>query len=92
MFFKIMIQLNTGTDSKYVDIPGFCKSATLDEIKKHDYILTPGRYIEREAEEDDGIPFPEKMKSLTEQLKIQFEASDKLENQIKKNLARLGYE
>jgi len=76
----------------YKDIPGFCKSATLDDIKQHDYILTPGRYVGAAEEEDDGEPFAEKMARLTAQLKDQFEQSDKLEGEIKKNLAGLGYE
>jgi len=78
--------------SPYEDIPGFCKSATLDEIKKHDYALTPGRYVGAVEEEDDGEPFADKMQRLTAQLKEQFEQSDKLEAEIKKSLAGLGYE
>lgn len=76
----------------YQDMPAFCKSAKLDEIKKHDYVLTPGRYVGAAEEEADGEPFAEKMARLTAQLKVQFTESDKLEKQIKKNLAGLGYE
>ncbi|MCP4285605.1 MAG: SAM-dependent DNA methyltransferase [Gammaproteobacteria bacterium] len=76
----------------YQDFPGFCKSASLDEIKQHDYVLTPGRYVGAAEEEDDGEPFAEKMAHLTAQLKEQFEQSDKLEGEIKKNLAGLGYD
>ena len=76
----------------YQDWPGFCKSATLEDIAKHDYVLTPGRYVGAAAEEDDGEPFAEKMARLTGQLKTQFEESDRLEAEIKKNLAGLGYE
>ncbi len=76
----------------YEDILGFCKSAKLEELKKHDYVLTPGRYVGAAAEEDDGEPFAEKMARLTAQLKTQFEESDKLEGDIKKNLMGLGYE
>ncbi len=72
----------------YEDIPGFCKSAKLEDITKHDYVLTPGRYVGAAAEEDDGEPFAEKMARLT----MQFEESDRLEGEIKKNLAGLGYE
>ena len=50
---------------KYEDVAGFCKSATLDEIRKHGHVLTPGRYVGAEAQEDDGEPFEEKMKRLT---------------------------
>ena len=70
----------------------FVKSDSLDVIKQHDYVLTPGRYVGAAEEEDDGEPFAEKMVRLTSQLKEQFEQSDKLEADIKKNLASLGYE
>ena len=70
---------------------GFCFSANLATIKKHDFVLTPGRYVGAEAEVDDGVPFAEKMAALTGKLKEQFEKSDKLEAQIKKNLAGLGF-
>lgn len=76
----------------YEDQAGFCKSATLAEIKKHDFVLTPGRYVGAADEEDDGIPFTEKMATLTEKLSEQFAESAKLEAEIKKNLMRLGYE
>ncbi|SCZ65311.1 class I SAM-dependent DNA methyltransferase [Thiohalomonas denitrificans] len=76
----------------YEDIPGFCKSATLEEIEKHDFVLTPGRYVGAEAQEEDGEPFAEKMARLTAQLKEQFQESDRLEGEIKRNLAGLGYE
>jgi len=76
----------------YEDIAAFCKSVKLDEIKKHDYVLTPGRYVGAPDEEDDGEPFAEKMSRLTSQLSEQFTQSDKLEAEIKKNLAGLGYE
>jgi type I restriction enzyme M protein len=76
----------------YEDVPGFCKSATLEEIQKHDYVLTPGRYVGAAAEEEDGEAFAEKMERLTAQLKEQFAESRKLEEQIKKNLVGLGYE
>ncbi|EOG9063641.1 type I restriction-modification system subunit M [Vibrio fluvialis] len=76
----------------YEDQAGFCKSATLEEIKKHDFVLTPGRYVGAADEEDDGIPFAEKMATLTEKLSEQFAESAKLEAEIKKNLMGLGYE
>jgi type I restriction enzyme M protein len=56
---------------KYEDIPGFCKSASLDEIRQHGHVLTPGRYVGAEAIEDDGEPFDEKMQRLTATLKEQ---------------------
>lgn len=75
----------------YQDIAGFCKSATLDEITKHDFVLTPGRYVGAEEQEDDGEPFAEKMARLTAQLQEQFAESARLEAEIKKNLGGLGY-
>ncbi|MBE4032659.1 N-6 DNA methylase [Vibrio parahaemolyticus] len=76
----------------YDDQAGFCKSATLEEIKKHDFVLTPGRYVGATEELDDGIPFGEKMATLTAKLSEQFAESATLEAEIKKNLAGLGYE
>ena len=80
------------TGEGYEDEAGFVKSATLEDLKKHDYVLTPGRYVGAAAEEDDGEPFAEKMARLTAQLKAQFEESNRLEGEIKKNLAGLGYD
>jgi type I restriction enzyme M protein len=80
------------TGEGYEDEAGFCKSVALAEIQKHDYVLTPGRYVGAADEIDDGEPFTDKMARLTEQLKIQFEQSDTLEAEIKKNLAGLGYD
>ncbi|HCE2170223.1 TPA: type I restriction-modification system subunit M [Vibrio parahaemolyticus] len=85
----------TGTEVNgvaYEDQAGFCKSATLEEIKKHDFVLTPGRYVGATEELDDGIPFGEKMATLTAKLSEQFAESATLEAEIKKNLAGLGYE
>ncbi len=78
--------------NSYEDIPGFCKSAILDEIIKHNYVLTPGRYVGAVDAEEDSEPFAEKMARLTGQLKAQFEESDRLEAEIKQNLAELGFE
>ena len=75
----------------YRDIPGFCKAAKLDDIRKHGHVLTPGRYVGAEEVEDDGEPFEEKMARLTSQLNEQFGESAKLETAIRENLARLGY-
>ncbi|KAB7731917.1 N-6 DNA methylase [Rudanella paleaurantiibacter] len=76
----------------YEDQPGFCYSATLADIQKHDYVLTPGRYVGATEAEDDGIPFATKMTELTAQLAEQFRQSAELEMQIKTNLKGLGYE
>jgi len=79
------------TDGKYEDKPGWWKSATLDEIKSHNYVLTPGRYVGAEEIEDDGIPFEEKMSELSATLYKQFAQADELEITIKKNLKNLGF-
>lgn len=79
-------------DGKYEDIKGFCKSATLEEIRKHEYVLTPGRYVGIEELEDDGVPFEEKMESMTSELAKLFAKSRQLEEEIKKNLGGIGYE
>jgi type I restriction enzyme M protein len=79
-------------DGVYADEAGFCKSAALDDIREHGYVLTPGRYVGAAAVDDDGEPFPEVMARLTEQLRDQFTESARLEAVIRENLARLGYE
>jgi type I restriction enzyme S subunit len=73
----------------YEDVPGFCYSATLDDIRKHEHVLTPGRYVGAEEQEEDGEVFADKMARLTAQLAEQFAESAKLEGEIKKNLAGL---
>lgn len=75
----------------YTDVPGFCKAATLDEIRSHDYVLTPGRYVGAADVEDDGEPFEEKMERLTATLAEQFGQSMQLQRTIAANLGRLGY-
>lgn len=77
---------------EYEDIKGFCKSASLDEIKKHKYVLTPGRYVGIPDEEDDGVPFEEKIEDLTAELRAQMEESAKLDREIKEQLAKIGVE
>jgi type I restriction enzyme M protein len=75
---------------KYEDIPGFCKSATLDDIRSHGHVLTPGRYVGAEETEDDGEPFEEKMKCFTATLEEQFAQSAKFEKTIRGNLKALN--
>ena len=75
----------------YEDVAGFCKSATLDEIKANDYVLTPGRYVGAAAIEDDGVPFEVKMRELSQTLLSQMDESERLDNAIRQNLAELGY-
>jgi type I restriction enzyme M protein len=76
---------------KYEDVPGFCKAAMLDDIRKHGHVLTPGRYVGAAEAEDDGEPFDEKMKRLTTELARQFAESHELEETINKTLRGLGY-
>lgn len=76
---------------KYADEPGYCKSAALDEITKHGFVLTPGRYVGAEAQEDDGEPFDVKMKRLAKTLREQQEEGAKLDAAIAANLKGLGY-
>ncbi|MEW6579569.1 MAG: class I SAM-dependent DNA methyltransferase [Chloroflexota bacterium] len=79
-------------EGAYEDVPGFCKSAALEEIVGHGYVLTPGRYVGAAPAEDDGEPFEEKMARLTAELAAQFAESARLEQVIRENLAGLGYE
>ncbi|MCJ7450067.1 MAG: type I restriction-modification system subunit M [Bacteroidales bacterium] len=79
-------------ESKYIDVPGLCKSVSLDEVRKNNYVLTPGRYIDFKEEEDDGEVFDEKMKKLTSELSEQILKSVELDSVIKENLKKLGYE
>jgi len=79
-------------ESKYEDIKGFCKSATLEDVREHEYILTPGRYVGIEEVEDDGEPFDVKMTRLTEELAELFAKSRHLEDEIRENLGGIGYE
>jgi type I restriction enzyme M protein len=79
-------------DGVYEDRPGFCKAATLDEIKTSNWTLTPGRYVGAAEQEDDGMAFEETLTQLTQTLYQQMEASHKLDAAIKANLTGLGYE
>jgi type I restriction enzyme M protein len=82
---------NPANAAKYEDVPGFCKSATTQDIASHGWVLTPGRYVGAEEAEDDGEPFEEKMPRLVAELNAQFAESAKLEQAIKTNLRGLGY-
>lgn len=77
-------------NSEYEDVAGFCKVATLDEIKEHDYVLTPGRYVGSEAVEEDDEAFAEKMQRLTAELDTQFVKSHELERKIRENLKKIN--
>ncbi|MDE4084642.1 class I SAM-dependent DNA methyltransferase [Planococcus maritimus] len=78
-------------EQEYEDIVGFCKVAKLDEVREHQYIVTPGRYVGLEAAEEDSEPFEEKMERLTGELAEQFVKSKKIEDQIRKALEGIGY-
>ena len=77
--------------SDYMDIPGFCKSGTLEEIRKHGHVLTPGRYVGAEAQPDDGEPFADKMSRLTAQWREQQAEAATLDAAIEENLKPLGF-
>jgi type I restriction enzyme M protein len=76
---------------KYKDIPGFCKSADIAEIRKNNHILTPGRYIDFKEVEEDGVAFDDKMKQLSAALKEQMQKAAALDKTIKNNLSKIGY-
>ena len=82
---------NWRDDNGYEDIKGFCKSAILAGIEKHSFVLTPGRYVGIPDEEDDGIPFEEKMNELTSTLARQLEKEKELDEQLKEQLAKMGF-
>ena len=75
----------------YTDVPGFCKSASLEEIGKHGHVLTPGRYVGAEPQADDGEPFQEKMARLAAQWREQQADVRRLDAAIAENLERLGF-
>jgi type I restriction enzyme M protein len=75
----------------YADIPGFCKSATLEEIRQHGYVLTPGWYVGAPEQEEDDEPFAERMAHLVNELKAQQAEAQRLDEAIWKNLKELGY-
>ncbi len=75
----------------YADVPGFCKGVALEEIRRHSHILTPGRYVGAEPQEDDGEPFEEKMKRLVAQWQEQQAEARKLDTAIDANLKTLGF-
>jgi type I restriction enzyme M protein len=87
--FRRMSQVaNTASHLEYEDVPGFCKGAILDDIRGHEYVLTPGRYVGAADIEDDE-PFEEKMGRLVEQLEGQFAEGARLETAIREDLERL---
>jgi type I restriction enzyme M protein len=80
------------TDNNYEDIAGFCKVATIEEVRENAYVLMPGRYVGTEEEIEDTIPFADKMLTLTTLLAKQFAEGNLLEKTIRENLKTIGYE
>jgi type I restriction enzyme M protein len=76
----------------YLDLAGFCKAATLDEVRANNYVLMPGRYVGTEEIEDDGVLFADKMDALTAKLAEQFARGDELQKTIRTNLKGIGYD
>ncbi|MEH6299147.1 N-6 DNA methylase, partial [Salmonella enterica subsp. enterica serovar Typhimurium] len=70
-------------DGGYEDVPGFCKSATIEEVRKKGYVLTPGRFVGAADAEDDGLPFEEKVGGFRTRLAEQFKQADVLSERIK---------
>ena len=79
-------------DGTLEEVKGFCAVADIQAIAAQDYILTPGRYVGIEEQEDDGEPFDEKMKRLTSELSEMFKKSHELENEIREKLGAIGYD
>ena len=75
----------------YADVPGFCKAASLEEVRKHGHVLTPGRYVGAAPQEEDDEPLEDKMKRLVAQLRGQQDEAAELDAAIKANLALLGF-
>ena len=89
---KIADTYNAYVNGTLEDVKGFCAVVDTEKIAEQDYILTPGRYVGVEEQEDDGEPFEEKMARLTSELSDLFVQSHKLEADIKEKLGAIGYE
>lgn len=76
----------------YKNIPAFCKSANIQDVRKNNYVLTPGRYIDFKEAKDDGVAFEDKMQQLTATLKEQMQKANAIDEAIRENLAKIGYE
>ena len=76
---------------EYADVAGFCKSAAMEDIRKHGHVLTPGRYVGAVEQNDDGEPFEEKMLRLSAEWREQRAEGGKLDVAIEANLKELGY-
>jgi len=80
----------TGGGGGYIDIPGFCKSVNLDEIRINKYIITPGRYVGLEKEEQDDTPFIERIETVRNELETHFKKGAELSETIRKKLAEVA--
>lgn len=89
---KLAVTFEAFADGTLEDVKGFCAAVTTEEITKQDFILTPGRYVGIEEQEDDGEPFDEKMTRLTGELSEMFKRSHDLEEEIRKRLGAIGYD
>ena len=89
---KIADTFKAFNDGTLEEVKGFCAVATTEDIARQDYILTPGRYVGIEEQEDDGEPFEEKMARLTSDLADLFRRSHELEEEIRRRLGAFGYE
>jgi type I restriction enzyme M protein len=86
-----MLSQTCSESGAYEDVPGLCKSTTIEEVASHGFVLTPGRYIGAGVSDDDDEPFEVGMPRLVAELAVQFSASQHLEGEIRTNLRRLGY-
>ena len=82
--------LNWRKGDAYEDEKGFSKSANLTDIEKHKFILTPGRYVGIPDEENDGIPYEEKIAELTGKLTTQIQKEEELNQEIQSQLSKVG--
>jgi type I restriction enzyme M protein len=75
----------------YADVPGFCKSASLEEIRSRGHVLTPGRYVGSQAAEEDETPFSERFAALQDQMEAQFTEAEALTATIRARLAAVQW-
>jgi type I restriction enzyme M protein len=90
--FKIADTFTASDEGRLADVRGFCAVVTTEEIAKQDFILTPGRYVGIEEQEDDGEPFEEKMARLTGELSELWQELRRLEDETRRRLGAIGYE
>ena len=76
---------------EYNDIPGFCKSATIEEVRQYDYMLTPGRYVGVELQREDDEVFEDKMSKLSSQWFGYSREANEIDQKILSNLEILGF-